>query len=278
MSEDQDLSGEGFSLGGSRRRWTAEDLARFEERLREEQAHLDEVSANVDRAPELLYDPRDRTLPEQLAASEWRLAEAQSKRDEAAAAAEADRRALDNAGSMSPAERSRLEEALRAAEARELEAAAKVQEAQLFVDTDRRNMPEDAEAEAQARVARAEMHVQFAEAAVDGARADLLPERCREALDLLAEHATDEWLERYGSPDERRRSVVRPTVALNIKSKLVRAMFRPDLRGLDKAINITGETEPAPKPRSSSPPGGKSKPPEDELADALNDLRFGTGE
>lgn len=266
-----------FSLGGGRR-WTDEDLARFEERLRDAQAHLDEVSANVDTPPPLLHDPRHRTLPEQLAASENRLTRAQADLDEASAAVDAQRASLDDPGSVGPEELTRLKDELGAAESREAEAAAKVEKCQLFVDRDRENMPEDAEAEAQARVAAAEMHVEFAEAAVDGARADLLPEPCRKALEMLAEHATDEWLDRYGSRDEARRRAVRPTVLLNIESHLARAMFRPDLRGLDKAVNITGDPEP--RPKGSSPPAAarESKPPEDQLADALNELRFGPGE
>lgn len=122
------------------------------------------------------------------------------------------------------------------------------------------------------------MFVEFAEAAIDDARADLLPAPCREALELLAEHATDEWLDRYGSRDEGRRRAVRPTVLLNIEHHLARAMFRPDLRGLDKAVNITGDPEPRPKGSSSPAAAGEGKPPEDQLADTLNELRFGTGE
>lgn len=278
MTDDRDVSGGRFSIGGARRKWTAEDLARFEERLQEARAHLDEVSAGVENSPPALYDPRHRTLPEQLAASEERLARAQADLEEATAAVQAQRSSLDAAGSVGPEARARLEDALSAAESREAEAAAKVRKCQLFVDRERENLPEDANAEAQARVARAEMFVEFAEAAVDGARADLLPERCREALELLAEHATDEWLDRYGSRDEGRRRAVRPTVLLNIESQLARALFRPDLRSLDKAVNITGDPEP--RPKESSPPraAGEDKPPEDQLADALNELRFGTGE
>lgn len=278
VTEDKDFSREGFTLEGTRRRWTAEDLACFEERLQEAQAHLAEVSENVESAPDLLGDSRYRTLPEHLAAHEKMLAQAQGELDEASAAVDANRSSLDNDGPVAGEERARLEEALRAAQEREVEVADKVEKCQRFVDSGRENMPEDAEAEAHARVAFAEMHVTFAESAVDGARADLLPGPCREALELLAEHAADEWLERYGSRDERRRRVVQPTVALNIRSQLARAMFRPDLRALDEAINVTGDPEPAPAGRSSPSPTGKTKPPEDELADGLNDLRFGTGE
>jgi DNA repair exonuclease SbcCD ATPase subunit len=278
MTDDREFSGDRFSIGGTRGKWTSEDLARFEERLHEAQAHLDEVSANVDSSPPLLYDPRHRTLPEELAASEERLMRAQADGDEATVAVVAQRRSLDDAGSAGPEELARLGDALSAAESREAEAAAEVQKCQRFVDRARENVPEDAEAEAQARVAHAEMFVEFAEAAVDDARADLLPERAREALELLAEHATDEWLDRYASRDEGRRTAVRPTVLLNIKSQLARAMLRPDLRALDKAINITGDPEP--RPEGSGPPGaaGEHKPTEDQLADALNELRFGHGE
>lgn len=278
MTDDQGSSRKPFALGGTRRRWTAEDLARFEERLKKAQAHLDEVSANVDTEPPPLYDPRHRTLPEQLAGFEKSLARAQASLDEASAAVHAHKTALDEAEQLPPEERARLEEALSAARAREAEAKAEVEKDRLFVDRARENLPEDEEAEAQARVAHAEMHVEFAEAAVDAARADLLPEPCRKALELLAEHATDEWLDRYGSRDEGRRQAVRSTVRMNIESQLARAMFRPDLRGLDKAINITGEAETRPEGSGTPARADGSKAPKEVLADTLNQLRFGTGQ
>ena len=51
-------------------------------------------------------------------------------------------------------------------------------------------------------------------------------------------------------------------------------MFRPDLRGLHKAINITGDPEPRPQGRG---PGSTddSRAPADQLAYALDQLRFG---
>lgn len=78
---------------------------------------------------------------------------------------------------------------------------------------------------------------------VDKVGPDLLPEPWREALKLLAEHATDEWLERYGAPDPARRKAVRPQVLANIEGQLARTMFRPDLWALDNAINISGNPE-----------------------------------
>ncbi|HWC87469.1 MAG TPA: hypothetical protein VG388_13095 [Solirubrobacteraceae bacterium] len=66
------------------------------------------------------------------------------------------------------------------------------------------------------------------------------PEHCREALELLAEHATDAWLERHGTSDEARRAIFRPEVVMNIEAQLARARFSPKLGGLDGLRNITG--------------------------------------
>ena len=280
MSDDQDFRQGSFTIGGNAQRWTAEDLARFEERLSEAQAHLDEVSAKVSTPPRLHYDPRYRTLPEHFAGSEESLRTAQAHLDEVSTEARAHQTAIDQAGRISPEELARLKETLRAAKAREAEAEAEVEKARLFVDNAREWLPEDDEAEAQARVADAEMHVRVIERAIDKARADLLPEPCREALRLLAEHATDEWLDRYGSPDEARRKVVRSTVLINIEAQLATTMFRPKLEGLDRAINITGNAEPRPQfPDAALMPAPDGEPTRaDQLADTFNRLRFGTGE
>ena len=75
---------------------------------------------------------------------------------------------------------------------------------------------------------------------LDGARADLMPEDCRAALELLAFHAADEWLERHGPADASQRLRFRREVAWNIRAWLASAMFSPDLSGLDRLRNMTG--------------------------------------
>ena len=73
--------------------------------------------------------------------------------------------------------------------------------------------------------------------------------------------------------------MVRPAVLVNIQAQIVKAMFRPDLWGLDKAINISGTPEPWPgEGKPPDPSASRDKPRADQLADTLNYLRFETGE
>lgn len=271
-----------FTIGGteSRKPYTAEDLARFKGRLAEAQAHLREVSAEVVTPPPApLGDPRHRTLPEQLAYLEKSLREHQRQLEEARAAAGACENAIDEAEQAAPEDLAPLEEALSAARVTVAAAEDRVEKSQFSVDRGREQLPEDEQAEAQARIAQTEMMVMFNHHAVDDARADLVPERFWEALTLLAEHATDEWLSRNGPPDPARRNVVRRQILINIKAQLQATMFHPQLRALDDAINITRNPKPRPQgsdslatasPDPTEPPGNPEH--------LLNDLLFGTGE
>jgi hypothetical protein len=267
----------GFVIGGTgpRTPGTAEDLARAERRLADAQAHLQRVCANIPPpAPRPLGDPRARTLPEHLAHWENMLRAEQEKLERARQSASDAQAALDAAARRGRQDRAGLEEALRAAQAAVAAAERRAAGTQMFVDQARARLPEDAEAEAQARVADAETSVQLYQFVVDGARADLLPEDCQAALTLLAEHATDEWLSRYGPADLARRDFLRPAIRMNIQAQLQSTMFHPDLRGLDMAINITGD----PKPR---PPGidtSATLAPEGNPEGVLNHLLYGPGQ
>ncbi len=76
--------------------------------------------------------------------------------------------------------------------------------------------------------------------------------------------------------DPERRKVIRPSILATIQGQLARAMFRPELKGLDKAINLTGSPEP--ESRLADAPDPDSTDPAERLAGTLNHLRFGTGE
>ena len=233
---------EGFTIGGAglRRKLTGEDLARLEKQLLQAQAHLDEVSAAARVPPPPRDDPRHRTLPEHLAAYEKSQSEDQRKLDAAGAAAAAAAAAISEAARSSPRTACRFREALREAQARVAAAELRVERGRVFNARARARLPEDEHAEALARVADAELRLGLIEMAVNRARGDLLPEPCQDALELLAEHATDEWLDRYGPSDEPRRMFLRPEIAMNIEAQLLSTMFRPRLEGLDWLRNITG--------------------------------------
>lgn len=68
--------------------------------------------------------------------------------------------------------------------------------------------------------------VEGAQARVDNVRGEFLPEACREALGLLVEHATHEWLESHPLPTSEGR---REFVDLNIKVQLLGTLFHPEL-------------------------------------------------
>lgn len=277
MADDQREVGESFTVGrGSSWRATAEDLARSEAMLSECQARLDELSAKVTALPVEPCDPRRRTLPEQLAGYERSYAEAQAGVAEAGSLLRACDAALDGARPGSDDVRARLEDERRVAQDRVTRAEKVAEGCRRRLEEARERLPEDDEAEAHARIADAELDVQLLEGVVDSHRADLLPERVRDALELLAAHATDEWLYRHGPQEPERRNVIRHSVLATIQLQLARVMFRPELTGLDMVINLTGSPEP--KPRLSDAPDPESTDPAEQLAATLNHLRFGTGE
>ena len=165
------------------RRYTADDLARFEEELRQDEARLDELFARVTTPRPAPDDvPIWWTLPEELAGAERMLAEAQAELEEARAVARTCQAAIDEVKGVSPEDLVRLQEQHEAAQARVAQAEATVERHLRWVERARAGLPEDEEAELEARIARAEMDVEFSRRFVDSARADLLPEHCREAL------------------------------------------------------------------------------------------------
>ena len=273
MADEDGDAGWGFAIGGTPRRATAEDLAGLNAQLAACQARVDELAGDAPTAA-LECDPRHRTLPEHMASFEA------SHAADAAALEEArsELRALEIAieeGPVEPRGDAGLEEQIRLARARVAEAEQRVEHSTSFIEHARERLPEDDEAEAQARLAEAEMHLHLVQSAVDDARADLLPERCRDALELVAAHAADEWLFHHGPSDPRRRAFVRPQILMNIQQQLAATMFRPQLAALDLAINITGELEP--DPREDAQPSDSSDLGQ-QLANTLNRLRFGVSD
>lgn len=276
MTDHRNNPGIPFTIGGGGTPpHTPADLRRREEALREAQAHLDEVAARVSAPPPELYDPRYRTLPEDLAGWERERRASQARLDEAQSIERAGQAALADAlGSASPEEIDRLQQAHSDAHAEVAAAQRRVDRLGGFIERARDRLPEDEEAEAHARVAAAELSVRLIAFGLDQIRAELLPERCREAVDLLAGHATDEWLDRHGPTDPGRREVVRPQVRANIGAQIATAMFRPSLAGLDKAIDITGDPEPGREDERTAAAGEPANGPER----TLNSLRLQPGD
>lgn len=237
---------------GSGRPSTPVDLARLEAEVRELQAEVDRASAVAAVVPPPEDDPRMRTLPEQLERLERSLAEQQAKLDETRAAAAALELEIDQAAGSSPERLESLREALSEAQGRIEKTERRVAAVRNMVDNGRQTLPEDAQAEALARTAHAEHQLAVRQRMLDWARADLMPEDCRDALELLAFHAADEWLERHGPADVTRRMGFRREVAMNIRARLAIVMFSPNLTELDRLRQITGTQ----KSRGESAGGG----------------------
>ena len=72
--------------------------------------------------------------------------------------------------------------------------------------------------------------VETFQSAVDLARGQLLPDACRDALKLLVEHASDEWLARHPSSEdpEGRHEFVQQTIELQLLASLFRPNVDPD--------------------------------------------------
>ena len=68
--------------------------------------------------------------------------------------------------------------------------------------------------------------VEIFQGAVDLARGQLLPEPCRDALKLLVEHASDEWLGHDPTPDSAER---REFAHQNVEAQLLATLLRPNL-------------------------------------------------
>lgn len=228
---------------GSGRPPAPERLARLEAEVREHQAELDRARTSAGVAPPPDFDPLLRMLPERLEQIEAGVAADETKLEEARAAAAVIEVEINEAALSSPERLEGLREALAETQRRIDKAERRVAAGRKFVDKRRQHLPEDAQTEALVRVAWAEVQLGMTQRMLDGARADLMPEDCRDALELLAFHAADEWLERHGPADASRRLRFRYEVAWNIRAGLASAMFGPDLSGLDRLRHITGKYE-----------------------------------
>ncbi len=95
-----------------------------------------------------------------------------------------------------------------------------------------------------------EAFVVISQRQVDRARGDVLPERCREALGVLVDYATEEWLNAQPpAEDSDRRQWYRRHCATNIDAQLLDALFHPGLGPEANPINGHPGGPDAPNPR-----------------------------
>ncbi len=97
--------------------------------------------------------------------------------------------------------------------------------------------------------------VEAAQGRVDNARSEFLPEACQDALRILVDHASNEWLASHPSPTGSDPETRRAFAEVNIKIQLLRALFHPELELKCSRHALNPERITLPRTRGPLQPG-----------------------